>query len=52
MSALWGFRGDFYDQETIAGKTVLVRFSIWGISPNTAQSEQASMNDARLTARV
>jgi hypothetical protein len=34
-------RGDFYDQEIIGGKSVLVRFSIWGISPSTAQSEQA-----------
>jgi hypothetical protein len=34
-------RGDFYDQEIIGGRSVLVRFSIWGISQSTAQSEQA-----------
>jgi hypothetical protein len=34
-------RGDFYDVETIEGRSVLVRFSIWGITPDTAQSEQA-----------
>jgi hypothetical protein len=38
-------RGDFYDQETINGKSVLVRFSIWSISADTAQSEQAFSAD-------
>jgi hypothetical protein len=38
-------RGDFYDQEPINGKAVLVRFSIWGITPDTAQSEQAFSDD-------
>jgi hypothetical protein len=38
-------RGDFYDQETINGRSILVRFSIWGITANTAQSEQAFSDD-------
>ncbi len=42
-------RGDFYDQETFNGRTILVRFSIWGISPDTAQSEQAFSADGGKT---
>ncbi len=42
-------RGDFYDQESINGKTILVRFSIWGITPDTAQSEQAFSEDGGKT---
>jgi hypothetical protein len=42
-------RGDFYDQEVIDGKAVLVRFSIWGITPTTAQSEQAFSADGGKT---
>ena len=42
-------RGDFYDQESINGKTVLVRFSIWSITPDTAQSEQAFSDDGGKT---
>jgi hypothetical protein len=42
-------RGDFYDQEPINGKSVLVRFSIWGITTNTAQSEQAFSDDGGKT---
>ena len=38
-------RVDFYDQEPINGKTVLVRFSMWSITPDTAQSEQAFSTD-------
>lgn len=38
-------RGEFYDQEIIGGRTILVRFSIWGITPTTAQSEQAFSAD-------
>jgi hypothetical protein len=45
-------RGDFYDQETIDGKQVLVRFSIWGITPDTAQSEQAFSVDGGKTWEV
>jgi len=42
-------RGDFYDQESINGKTILVRFSIWSITPDTAQSEQAFSDDGGKT---
>jgi hypothetical protein len=45
-------RGVFYDAESINGKTVLVRFSIWGISPNSAQSEQAFSADGGRTWEV
>lgn len=38
-------RGDFYDQEEFNGRYILVRFSIWRISENTAQSEQAFSDD-------
>jgi hypothetical protein len=34
-------RGDFYDREEFNGKYILVRFSIWKISEDAAQSEQA-----------
>ena len=42
-------RGDFYDQEVIDGKTILIRFSIWGITADTAQSEQAFSADGGKT---
>jgi hypothetical protein len=45
-------RADFYDQEPINGKSVLVRFSIWGIAPDTAQSEQAFSADGGKTWEV
>lgn len=38
-------RVDFYDKEPIDGKKVLVRFSMWGITPDTTQSEQAFSTD-------
>jgi hypothetical protein len=38
-------RGDFYDQEEINGRYILVRFSIWSITADTAQSEQAFSDD-------
>jgi hypothetical protein len=38
-------RGEFYDQESINGRAVLVRFSIWGITKDSAQSEQAFSAD-------
>ena len=38
-------RVDFYDQEEINGRAVLVRFSIWGVSANEARSEQAFSAD-------
>jgi Protein of unknown function (DUF1579)/BNR/Asp-box repeat len=45
-------RGDFYDQEMIDGRTTLVRFSIWGITRDTAQSEQAFSRDGGKTWEV
>jgi hypothetical protein len=42
-------RGEFYDQEMIGGRAVLVRFSIWGINSDTAQSEQAFSTDGGKT---
>ncbi|HKD82631.1 MAG TPA: hypothetical protein VKH81_23275 [Candidatus Angelobacter sp.] len=45
-------RGEFYDQEEINGKEVLVRFSIWKITADTAQSEQAFSDDGGKTWEV
>lgn len=45
-------RGDFYDYEEINGRFVLVRFSIWSIDANTAQSEQAFSADGGKTWEV
>ncbi|MBB5338178.1 DUF1579 family protein [Tunturiibacter gelidoferens] len=45
-------RGDFYDYELINGRSVLVRFSIWKITPDTAQSEQAFSDDGGKTWEV
>ncbi|HZR55315.1 MAG TPA: hypothetical protein VFA74_00460 [Terriglobales bacterium] len=45
-------RGDFYDQEQINGKYILVRFSIWRITQDTAQSEQAFSDDGGKTWEV
>ena len=45
-------RCDFYDYEPINGKSVLVRFSIWAITPDTAQSEQAFSEDGGKTWEV
>jgi hypothetical protein len=45
-------RGDFYDYEEINGRSVLVRFSIWKTSQNTAQSEQAFSEDGGKTWEV
>jgi hypothetical protein len=45
-------RGDFYDYEPINGRSVLVRFSIWRISDDTAQSEQAFSDDGGKTWEV
>ena len=40
-------RGCFYDQEEVNGKYILVRFSIWSITADTAQSEQAFSDDGK-----
>jgi hypothetical protein len=45
-------RGVFYDTEPINGRSVLVRFSIWGISADSAQSEQAFSTDGGQTWEV
>lgn len=45
-------RGDFYDQEEFEGKYILVRFSIWAVTPDTAQSEQAFSVDGGKTWEV
>jgi hypothetical protein len=45
-------RIDFYDQETLLGRTIWVRFSIWRITPETARSEQAFSADAGKTWEV
>ena len=45
-------RGDFYDYEPINGTFVLVRFSIWKITADTAQSEQAFSADGGKTWEV
>ena len=45
-------RADFYDQEEFGGRMILVRFSIWGITPDTAQSEQAFSDDGGKTWEV
>ena len=42
-------RIDFYDQEALNGKAIWVRFSIWRITADTAQSEQAFSADAGKT---
>ncbi len=45
-------RGVFYDQEEFNGRSILVRFSIWGIAPDKAQSEQAFSDDGGKTWEV
>jgi hypothetical protein len=45
-------RADFYDQERYNDRAILLRFSIWGITPDTAQSEQAFSDDGGKTWEV
>jgi len=42
-------RVEFYDQERFNDKAILLRFSLWGITPDTAQSEQAFSTDGGKT---
>jgi hypothetical protein len=42
-------RGAFYDHERVNGQSVWVRFMIWGITPDAAQSEQAFSADGGKT---
>ena len=45
-------RIDFYDYEMIGGRSVLVHFSMWKITDDTAQSEQAFSEDGGKTWEV
>lgn len=45
-------RADFYDEELLNGRAILVRFSIWSITRDTAQSEQAFSEDGGKTWEV
>ena len=42
-------RGDFFSQESIGGHAILVRFSIWPVSADVAESEQAFSADGGQT---
>ncbi|MGZ5198605.1 MAG: DUF1579 domain-containing protein [Telluria sp.] len=42
-------RIEFHDQERFDGRQILVRFAIWSITPDTAQSEQAFSADGGKT---
>ena len=42
-------RGEFYDQETLSGRAILVRFVISGISKNSVHFEQAFSDDGGRT---
>jgi len=42
-------RGEFYDHEDFNGRAILVRFRIWPVSGDTAQSEQAFSDDGGKT---
>jgi hypothetical protein len=42
-------RGEFFDQEPYNGRTILVRFRIWPVDANNAQSEQAFSADGGKT---
>lgn len=42
-------RGEFYDHEDFSGRAILVRFRIWPMSNDTAQSEQAFSDDGGKT---
>lgn len=44
-----GGRGEFYDSELLHGRNILVRFSIWAVSPNEVRSEQAFSADGGTT---
>jgi hypothetical protein len=42
-------RIEFYDQEDYKGRSILLRFTIWGIAPDAGQSEQAFSADGGKT---
>jgi len=45
-------RGDFYDQETYNGRAILLRFSVYDITPNSCRFEQAFSADGGKTWEV
>jgi len=45
-------RGEFYDQETLSGRAILVRFVISDITPNSCRFEQAFSDDGGKTWEV
>ena len=45
-------RGEFYDQETLNGRAILVRFVISDITPNSCRFEQAFSDDGGKTWEV
>jgi hypothetical protein len=45
-------RGEFYDQETFNGRSILVRFVFSSVSPNSGRSEQAFSADGGKTWEV
>ena len=45
-------RGEFYDQETLNGRAIFVRFVISDITPNSCRFEQAFSDDAGKTWEV
>ena len=45
-------RGEFYDQETLDGRAILVRFVISDITPNSARFEQSFSGDGGKTWEV
>ena len=45
-------RIDFYDQEPLNGRQILVRFSVWSISSTAQESEQAYSDDGGKTWEV
>jgi len=45
-------RGEFYDQETLNGRAILVRFVISDITPNSCRFEQAFSDDGGRTWEV
>lgn len=45
VGAFRGSRGEFYNQETIGGRTVLVRFVISDIAPRSVRFEQSYSAD-------
>lgn len=45
-------RGDFYDQETYNGRSILLRFSVFDITPSSCRFEQAFSADGGNTWEV